>query len=241
MSNRHCYECGSDISDRHFNATLCKPCAVSSERYVRNYMTYTAKRSAERRALLATRTCIRCDATLERRQRNQARYCSEKCRRAAHRDRVLASPREVKRRNDQSTHRCNICGGADLTTWAKICSACAPDYYRGVASAKYHAAPSRHASSNQRQRQKLASIPSPNGNRPWSDEDIATALRHDIPVVQICYLLGRSYNQVMNRRRASKPGYAEKRAAQYQRRKARDADGMRERNRLSMRRRRAAA
>lgn len=52
-----------------------------------------------------------------------------------------------------------------------------------------------------RRRLRLKDIPAPRNGDPWTEADDAVAMRDDIYLVEMCYLLGRSYAAVAGRRK----------------------------------------
>jgi hypothetical protein len=57
-----------------------------------------------------------------------------------------------------------------------------------------------HLRQGKKRRQRLGSIPSPRNYSRWTPADDAIACRDGITMVEMCYLLGRSYQAVHNRR-----------------------------------------
>ena len=53
---------------------------------------------------------------------------------------------------------------------------------------------------------RLRDIPNPRAGEPWTVKDDKTALRKDIGVVEIAYMLGRSYTAVSGRRHVLRHG-----------------------------------
>lgn len=58
----------------------------------------------------------------------------------------------------------------------------------------------RYQDMERKRRDKLARIPAPRAFEVWTAAEDAVAMREELAIVEVCYLLGRSYNAVANRR-----------------------------------------
>lgn len=226
----YCSQCGKPVSaDSKWRSTCSPECTQRrNATYRRNRDGILARSNARRRAFAETERCARperlcggCQQDI-RHRRLDARYCSHKCAEAERRaNRIVAFRAKV------NTAQCRVCSEPITLSrhgCAQTCSSlCAEEFdrlrnrakYRGLSLDQKHA---RIAASKASQR-GLARISGHNDSRPWSPADVETAVRKDITVVEICHLLGRSYNNVIYRRRVELSEPLSARRAKYARRK----------------------
>lgn len=182
----HSFEHGT-VSGYGYHQCPCDLCVDAWNDYQHKWLAARPGYKARQQALWRARN-------LERRRKWDREYARKYRSDPVNRARVRQIQRESHQRNREARNAKN----RELHSRRQYKT---PDQVREE-SARY-----RKTQKYRDQAARRASIPGPRNREPWTAEDDAVVIRDDISVREMCFLLGRTYNQVETRRRKVRYGY----------------------------------